>query len=162
MVGNMFRKQNLCPGNKNVFGLKQKHLVFFWFLQHIFPAWLNWETFASATMFPSQNEETCFRYFFLVLPCCHASMPRGNTKCFCSVAEANFASWKQNWRWKQCFSCGKTGNVRDTGVSGNMFPRFVRKKVLLGTTFPRLLKLQNRFIFLRSRVKPEIHHCAFI
>ena len=53
----MFRTQNLCPGIKNVFDSMAK--TFFvseqqnLFPQHMFPARLNWETFASATMFPS-------------------------------------------------------------------------------------------------------------
>ena len=53
----MFRTQNLCPGSKNVFDSMAK--TFFvseqqnLFPQHMFPARLNWETFASATMFPS-------------------------------------------------------------------------------------------------------------
>ena len=53
----MFRTQNLCPGSKNVFDSRAK--TFFvseqqnLFPQHMFPAWLNWETLASATMFPS-------------------------------------------------------------------------------------------------------------
>ena len=55
----MFRTQNLCPGSKNVFNLysRQKNFLFSeqqnLFPQHMFPARLNWETFASATMFPS-------------------------------------------------------------------------------------------------------------
>ena len=53
----MFRTQNLCPGSKNVFDSRQKHFLFSeqqnLFPQHMFPAQLNWETFASATMFPS-------------------------------------------------------------------------------------------------------------
>ena len=57
-LGNMFRTQNLCPGRKNVFDSRQKHFLFSeqqnLFPQHMFPARLNWETFASATMFPQQ------------------------------------------------------------------------------------------------------------
>ena len=53
----MFRAQNLCPGSKNVIDFRQKHFLFSkqqnLFPQDMFPAWLNWETFASATMFPS-------------------------------------------------------------------------------------------------------------
>ena len=53
----MFQKQNLFKGSKNVFDLKQKHFFVFGkqnlFPQHMFPARLNWETFASATMLPS-------------------------------------------------------------------------------------------------------------
>ena len=53
----MFRTQNLCPGSENVFDSWQKHFLFSeqqnLFPQHMFPARLNWETFASATMFPS-------------------------------------------------------------------------------------------------------------
>ena len=55
-LGNMFRTQNLCPGSKNVFDSMAK--TFFvseqqnLFPQHKFPVRLNWETFASATMFP--------------------------------------------------------------------------------------------------------------
>ena len=48
----MFR--NLCPGSKNVLDSRQKHFVSEQqnlFSQHMFPARLNWETFASATMF---------------------------------------------------------------------------------------------------------------
>ena len=56
-LGNMFQKQNLCPGRKNVFDSRQKHFLFSeqqnLFPQHMFPARLNWETYASATMFPS-------------------------------------------------------------------------------------------------------------
>ena len=54
----MFRTQNLCPGSKmfltpdkNIFLFSKKQNLF---LQHMFPALLNWETFASATMFPQQ------------------------------------------------------------------------------------------------------------
>ena len=53
----MFRTQNLCPGSRNVFDSMAK--TFFvseqqnLFPQHMFPERLNWETFASATMFPS-------------------------------------------------------------------------------------------------------------
>ena len=53
----MFRTQNLCPGSKKVFDSMAK--TFFvseqqnLFPQHIFPSRLNWEIFASATMFPS-------------------------------------------------------------------------------------------------------------
>ena len=55
---NMFRTQNLCPGSKNVFDSMAK--TFFvseqqnLFPQHMFTARLNWETFASATMFSQQ------------------------------------------------------------------------------------------------------------
>ena len=53
----MLRKQNLCPRSKYVFDLKQNHFLVSeqqnLFPQHMFPMWLNWETFASATMFPS-------------------------------------------------------------------------------------------------------------
>ena len=53
----MCRKQNLCPGSKNAFDLRKKHFLDSeqqnLFLQHMFPARLNWETFVSATMFPS-------------------------------------------------------------------------------------------------------------
>ena len=53
----MFRKQNLCPVGINAFDLRKKHFLVFeqqnLFLQHMFPARLNWETFASATIFPS-------------------------------------------------------------------------------------------------------------
>ena len=45
----MFRTQNLCPGSKNVFDSEQQNL----FPQHMSPARLNWETFASETMFPN-------------------------------------------------------------------------------------------------------------
>ena len=57
-LGNMFRTQNLCPGSKNVFDSMAK--TFFvseqqnLFPQHMFPVRLNWETFASATMFQQQ------------------------------------------------------------------------------------------------------------
>ena len=52
----MIRKQHLCPGSKNLFDFRQKQ--FFsraakLFPQHMFPARLNWEKFASVTMFPS-------------------------------------------------------------------------------------------------------------
>ena len=52
----MFRTQNLCLGSKSVFDSRQKHFlsprskICF---RNTFPARLNWETFASATMFPS-------------------------------------------------------------------------------------------------------------
>ena len=53
----MFRTQNLCSGSKSVFDFRKKHFLFSelqnLFPQHMFPARLNWETFASATMFPS-------------------------------------------------------------------------------------------------------------
>ena len=45
----MFRTQNLCRGSKNVFFVSEQQNLF---LQHMFPARLNWETFGSATMFP--------------------------------------------------------------------------------------------------------------
>ena len=54
----MSRTQNLCPGSKNVFDSMAK--TFFvseqqnLFPQHMFPERLNWETFASSTMFPQQ------------------------------------------------------------------------------------------------------------
>ena len=55
---------NICFGRKicvreaeNVFDSRQKHFLFSekqnLFPQHMFPARLKWETFASATMFPS-------------------------------------------------------------------------------------------------------------
>ena len=54
----MFRKQNLRPGSKNVFDLRQKHFLVSeqqnLFPKHMFLARLNWETFASATVFPQQ------------------------------------------------------------------------------------------------------------
>ena len=49
----MFRTQNLCPGSKNVanpFFVSEQQTLF---PQHMFPERLNWEKFASATMFPS-------------------------------------------------------------------------------------------------------------
>ena len=53
----MFQTQNLCPGSKmsltrdkNIFLFSEQQNLF---PQHMFPARLNWETFASATMFPS-------------------------------------------------------------------------------------------------------------
>ena len=56
---------NICFGRKicvrkavSVFDCRQKHYLFSeqqnLFPQHMFPARLNWETFASATMFPQQ------------------------------------------------------------------------------------------------------------
>ena len=52
----MFRKQNLCPVGINAFDLRKKHFLVFeqqnLFLQHMFRARLNLETFASATIFP--------------------------------------------------------------------------------------------------------------
>ena len=55
-LGNMFLKQNLCPGRKNVFDFRQKHFLVSekqkLFPQHMFLVQLNWETLASATMFP--------------------------------------------------------------------------------------------------------------
>ena len=52
----MFRTQNLCPGSKNVFDSRQKHFLFpssKICFRNTFPARLNWETFACATMFPT-------------------------------------------------------------------------------------------------------------
>ena len=53
----MFRTQNLCPGSKNVFDSMAKTFLVSeqqnLFPQHMFPARLNWETLASATLFPS-------------------------------------------------------------------------------------------------------------
>ena len=53
----MLGTQNLCLRSKYVFDLKQKHFLVSeqqnLFPQHMFPARLNWETFVSATMFPS-------------------------------------------------------------------------------------------------------------
>ena len=53
----MFRKQNLCPGSKNVFDLRQKHFLVSeqqnLFPQHMFPARLNSEIFVAVTRFPS-------------------------------------------------------------------------------------------------------------
>ena len=44
----MIRKQNLCPGSKNAFDLRQSHLIVFeqqnLFSQHAFSAGLNWDT----------------------------------------------------------------------------------------------------------------------
>ena len=48
-LGNMFRTQNLCPASKNIFCFPSSKICF----RNKFPARLNWETFASATMFPS-------------------------------------------------------------------------------------------------------------
>ena len=66
----MFRTQKLCPGNKNVFDLRRKQFFVSdqqnLFPQHMFPAWLNWETFASTTMFPSLTRP----YLKRVLPRC--------------------------------------------------------------------------------------------
>ena len=57
-LGNMFATQNLCPGSKNVFDSSQKQFLFSkqqnLFPQDMFTARLNWETFASATMFSQQ------------------------------------------------------------------------------------------------------------
>ena len=57
-LGNMFRTQNLCPGSKMFLTLDKNIFLFSeqqnLFPQHMFPARLNWETFASATMFPQQ------------------------------------------------------------------------------------------------------------
>ena len=54
----MFRTQNLCPGSKNVFESMAKTFIVSeqqnLFPQHMFPARLNWETFASGTIFPEQ------------------------------------------------------------------------------------------------------------
>ena len=53
-------KMFLTPG-KNIFCFCRAANFFFFaeqqnlFLQHMFPARLNWETFASATMFPQQS-----------------------------------------------------------------------------------------------------------
>ena len=53
----MFWTQKLCPGSKNVFDSMAKRFFVFEqqnvFPQHMFSVRLNWETFASATMFPS-------------------------------------------------------------------------------------------------------------
>ncbi len=52
-LGYMFRKQNLCSGSKNVFDLRQKHFLLLWSkicFHNMFPAWLNWVTFASETI----------------------------------------------------------------------------------------------------------------
>ena len=55
----MFRKQNLCPGSKNVFAFDLTQTNFLLseqqnlFPQHVFPSRLHWETFISVTMFPS-------------------------------------------------------------------------------------------------------------
>ena len=54
----MFRTQNLCLGSKSVFDSmaktvfvsEQQNLL----PQHMFPARLNWGTFACVTMFPQQ------------------------------------------------------------------------------------------------------------
>ena len=47
----------MCPGSKNVVNSRQEQFLFSeqqnLFPQHMFPVRLNWETFASATMFPS-------------------------------------------------------------------------------------------------------------
>ena len=54
----MLRKQNLCPGSKNGFDLKAKIFSYFRAAKFVsatlFPARLNWETFASSTMFLQQ------------------------------------------------------------------------------------------------------------
>ena len=67
----MLRKQNLCPGIKYVFDLKQKHFLVSeqqnLFPQHMFPARLNWETFVSATMFPSLARALRLLTFFRVI-----------------------------------------------------------------------------------------------
>ena len=88
----MIRKQHLCPGSKNVFDLRQKQFFLEQqnlFPQHMFPARLNWEKFASATRFPSlarsllfdanhdreNNDSTVtlrphrFKYFDIVISC---------------------------------------------------------------------------------------------
>ena len=53
----MLRKQNLCPGDKNVFDLKQKHFCFreAKFVSVTYVTYCYWETFASATMFRQQR-----------------------------------------------------------------------------------------------------------
>ena len=47
----------MCPGSKNVVDSRQEQFLFSehqnLFPQHMFPLRLNWETFVSATMFPS-------------------------------------------------------------------------------------------------------------
>ena len=56
-LGNICFESNICSGSKSVFDFRQK--AFFvsdqqkLFPQHMFPARLNWETVASATMFTS-------------------------------------------------------------------------------------------------------------
>ena len=59
MVAELSALENICSGSKicvredkNVFDLRQKHFLVSE-QQNLFPAQLNWETFASATMFPS-------------------------------------------------------------------------------------------------------------
>ena len=52
----MFRTQHLCTGSKNVFDSRQEHFCFprsKICFRNTFPVRLNWEIFASATMFPS-------------------------------------------------------------------------------------------------------------
>ena len=63
----MFRTQNLCPGSKNVFDsvanpffVSEQQTLF---PQHMFPERLNWEKFASATMFPSLAGPLLMREF---------------------------------------------------------------------------------------------------
>ena len=61
----MFRKENLCPGSKNVFEAKKKFVSEQQnlFPQHMLPARLNWKTFASATMFPSLASPLAYSVF---------------------------------------------------------------------------------------------------
>ncbi len=56
-LGNMFWRQNLCQGSKNVFGLRQKYFLILkskmCFCNIMLTLWGNWATFASTTMFLS-------------------------------------------------------------------------------------------------------------
>ena len=64
----MFQTQNLCPRSKNVFDSMAKTLFVSeqqnLYPRHMFPARLNWETFASATMFPSLARPLCPKGWF--------------------------------------------------------------------------------------------------
>jgi len=76
----------------------------FWWLQLLwFPAGGKW---------PLSYEGHWMVPFNLKVLVCNCSHARIRAKTICRVAEALFASWKQNWRWKQCFSrFAKLGNV---------------------------------------------------
>ena len=97
----MFRKQNLCPGSKTVFDLRQKDFLVSeqqnLFLQRIFPARLNWELFASATMFPSLARPLVFISLFKNLKHVarkkNAAIPACNIVAF-KVAEHSFPVYR--------------------------------------------------------------------
>ncbi len=73
--------------------------------------------------------ERCWKHVSIIVSSFyHASMPHGNTECFCLVAEANFASWKKIDAGNNDSRVAKLGNIGETctrtGISGNKYPRF--------------------------------------